>query len=166
MEISPLLQARLLLCSALLGVVASVSWDIVAAALGLMQKKGCKTKFIRFAFDYLFVSLCGAAILVLCYYFNKGVFRFFTVLGFLAAFFVFRALFGRLVQRIFCFFAHFVFNVIRVILTPFVKVFKLLVNILKKSIYYINESLEKITVLVYNINVKRAILKRSKKGLL
>ncbi len=166
MEISPLLQARLLLCSAMLGAVAAVVWDMAASAFGIWQGKGHKIWALRFAFDLVFVSLSGAAIVVLCYYFNKGGFRFFAVLGFLVAFFTCRAILGRLVRRTFYLLARLAFTTIRLISIPFVKIYKHLVNILGITIYYTWKALEKITILVYNISVRKTILKKSCKGFL
>jgi hypothetical protein len=46
------------------------------------------------------------------------------------------------------------------------KIFKILVNILRKTIYYIHKTLAKIMILVYNIKVKKSVLKRAERGFL
>ena len=166
MEISPILQAQLLFYSAVFGFFSAVTWDITCALTDELGKRVKGAFIFRFFCDLVLICAFGAGLLVLCYYFNKGGFRSFAVLGFLAAFFVARAVLGRLVRRLVVWLLRLLFTIIRVVLTPFVKIFKYLVNILRKTIYYIRKVLEKITILVYNILVKHSVLKKARKGFL
>ena len=166
MEISPILQAQLLCYSAVFGFFSAVAWDIIGSITDELGKKVKGVFILRFFCDFVLICAFGAGLLVLCYYFNKGGFRAFAVLGFLVAFFVTRAVLRRHVRRLVVSLLRVIFAIIRVILTPFVKLFKYLVNILRKFIYYIRKVLEKITILVYNILIKHSVLKKARKGFL
>lgn len=165
MEISPILQSKLLLLSALFGVTVGVAWDITASVLCALQ--GNKTqKIFVFLRDLLLVATSGIGLILLCYYFNKGELRAFAVLGFVGSFFCCRATLGGCVRRISKFALRLAFFIIRGLFTPFLAFFKYLVNILQKTLQYSVRGLAKIIGLVYNIIVKKSILQKAKHGFL
>lgn len=164
MEISPLGQAYLLLLCVLFGLSLGAFYDLFRAVRYSVLSKRAAASAIRFVGDFLLPVSAGAGIIILCYYFNKGELRFFAVLGLAAGFFLWRAAASRIftaaVRRI----IRALFDTVRFVSAPLVKLFKYLVNAIKKTIYFMHKVLEKKANSVYNISMKRAILKKSRGG--
>ena len=164
MEISPLGQAYLLLYSTLFGASLGVFYDVFFIMRRLLVPRKVLAGIVRFVGDLLLLVAAGIGLVLLCYYFNKGEVRFFTVLGLAAGFFVWRTVPSRIFILTASAFLRILFAIIRRILAPLVKIFKYLVNILRKSIYSMQKVLAKIMIMVYNIRVKKTVLKRSRDG--
>lgn len=166
MEISPILQARLLLYSAIFGAVLGVAYDIYNELIRPLERKKTLRAIFGFIGDFALPAVAGVGLVLLCYYFNKGEIRFFSVFGIIAGFFCWRFTFSKLFKHILHLILTTVFSIIRLMLTPVMKIFELLVNIIQKFIYFIYKVLAKSIVLMYNIIVKRGVLKRADKGFL
>ena len=164
MEISPIGQAYLLLYCALFGVCLGAFYDVFVVIRRLCADKKALSGIARFVGDLLLLVTAGVGTVLLCYYFNKGEVRFFAFLGLAVGFFLWRAVPSRAFVPALSVLFRLLFAVLRRIFRPLAKIFKYLVNILQKSIYYIKKSLAKIMIMVYNINVKRTVLRRSKDG--
>ncbi len=157
MEISPVLQARLLLWCASLGAVMGVLWELRGALLALVKVGRLLRTVLTFFCDLLFVCFSGVGIIILSYYFNKGEVRLFSFLGFFAAFFVARVTLGKIFSKVIIILLRILYKIVRLILSPFVKTFKYLVNILQNVIYFILKGIAKISILVYNICIAKLI---------
>ena len=163
MEIYPDVQARLLLFSSLLGAVIGAAWEIEAVLLEKIKPRAI-FKILRFFADLFFVLTACIGDIVLCYYFNFGQFRAFCALGMLFAFFCCRALLGKALRALTQVILRIISYIIRAVLAPFAKIYKYSVNILEKFIHYIRKGIAKISLWVYNIYVKKSIVRRSRKG--
>ncbi len=166
MEISPVLQSQLLLWCAVLGVCIGVLWELFSAVISFFAEHGRKAKILQFVFDFYTVVSAGFLLLVLCYYFNKGEVRFFAFAGFFAALAVFKIFVGKAVKHLFCAILRIMHGIICAILKPLVEIFKYSVNKLQKIIYFIRKVLEKCGSLVYNIYIRKTMLKKSKSAFL
>ena len=164
MEISPVEQAYLLLYCAMFGVCLGAFYDVFVVIRRFCANKKALSGIVRFIGDLLLLVTAGVGTVLLCYYFNKGEVRSFAFLGLAAGFFFWRAAPSRIFIPALSALFRLLFAVLRHVFRPFAKIFKRLVNILKKSIYYIKKSLAKIMIMVYNRNVKRTVLRRSKDG--
>ena len=163
MEIYPEVQARLLLFSSLLGGVIGLAWEAVSVLVEKIKPRSV-FKILRFFADLFFVLSACVGEIVLCYYFNFGQLRTFCALGMLGAFFCCRALLGKAVRVLTQAILRIISHIIRAILAPFAKIYKYSVNILEKFIHYIRKGIAKISLWVYNIYVKKSIVRRSRKG--
>lgn len=166
MEISPMLQARLLLYSVIFGAAIGVVYDICNELIRPFERKKILGAILRFIADFLLLALAGVGLVILCYYFNKGEIRLFSVIGILTGFFGWRFTLSRLFKKVLHLILTTAFSVIWLVLTPVVKTFELSVNFIQKIIYFIYKVLAKSIVLMYNIIVKRGVLKRADKGFL
>lgn len=166
MEISPILQARLLLYAAILGVTAGVLRDVFTTLKAYLKNKKIIYVITEFVTDFLCVCFTGISLVLLCYYFNKGEFRFFAVIGTAVGFLAYTLTLSRVFRRLFDLIFKTFLAIIRLIMQPLVKIFKYLVNNLRKTIQLILKALAKLRILVYNICSKNSVLKRSRKGFL
>ncbi len=170
MEISPILQARLALYGAFFGVALSILYDISAVLCTMLEGQKWLFRTARFALDLALCTLCGFGIVLLCYYFNYGEIRGFCVLGVAGGFFLWKATLSRLTRRLVFALLRLFLKAIRFFVTPFIKIFKFLVNILKKTIQYVGKTLAKIFKLVYNrvYNILQmvSVLKKARNGFL
>ncbi len=166
MEISPVLQAKLLFYSFCLGGSVGVICDVFRPLCAFLKKKGHGYGAVRFIGDLLALVYAALGTVLLTYYFNKGEFRGFCLLGLAVGFFVYRHTLSYAVSTILIRAVRLILHIFRVFVTPFVKMFEILVNIFVKINYYIHKALEKITVLVYNMYVKSVIVRRACKGFL
>ncbi len=166
MEIYPVLQGKLLLWCAALGVTAFLFCSLADALCDMLCKLRALKSILRFALDLALVLFSGAQILLLCYYFNKGSIRLFAFLGFFSSFALFRATLGSTVKALFYKTLVILHKILQLILSPFVKAIKILVNFLQKIIYFIAKAIAKFGVLVYNICIYKYMLKCSTKGFL
>ncbi len=166
MEISPELQSSLLFWCIILGVCTETVWEFTSSLVYLMKEKSLKYKALLFLLDFITVSAVGVIISFLCYYFNKGEVRFFAFAGFFSGFFVVKGLFGKWLKKVFCKILSIIFVLICSIFSPLVKIFKYLVNKLQKIIYFIRKVLEKFLLLVYNIHIRKSVIKKSRNAFL
>ena len=166
MEISPILQARLLLYTALLGMCTALLCDVLWLACNALDKRRRIRAVIRFIADICIFFYAGAGVVLLSFYFNKGIVRFFCVLGLAGGFFIYKATLSKAVRHVLKWLCCLILHMICTILRPFAKFFKKLVSFSQKIKYYIHKTLAKITILVYNIIIRDSILKKAKKGFL
>lgn len=140
--------------------------DVLWLACRLTRSDKKRFSPLRFFFDTVIFIFCGVGIVLLCYYFNKGVFRLFCVFGLAVGSSLWYVGVSRAMRAVLLAVSGLVIRIISVIMTPFVKIFELQVRFLKKTKYYITKTLAEIIILVYNIYIKGSILKRSAKGFL
>ena len=162
MEIYPLVYARLLLYTAVLGGAVGALCDLFRVLCAKLSKKG----ILRAIGDFLAVALASLGLIVLCYYFNRGAIRGFCVVGLLAGFFVYRHTLSHLICPLISLAFRVIFTVFAKIASPIVKFFIFLEKIFQKSKYYLAKALEKLCDWVYNIYIGRFIIKRARKGFL
>ena len=163
MEIYPLIQTRLLLLSALLGAIVGALCDALKLIHGEIKAKRVAMVW-RFLGDFFTVGTSVVGIALLNYKFNRGIVRAFPFLGYFFGFFVYKHTVSYLVRPLMRWSFNATKMICRVFLYPFVIFLKFLVKILEKIKYYMNKTLEKIFVLVYNIYVRKTILKAARKG--
>ena len=167
MEIFPLLQARLMLLCFLLGLSAGLVFDLwrtVSESIASISR--AVSTVIVFIGDIFTVSLMGASVIVLCFYFNKGTFRFFCVLGLAVGLALYFFAFSRIILKVYSWIFKTFLGVLSVILRPILKKIKKIKRNLQIVIYYALKTLAKITFWVYNIYVKKYVAKKSEKGFL
>lgn len=140
--------------------------DVLWLACRLARSDKKRFSLLRFLFDAVIFIFGGVGTVLLCYYFNKGVFRIFCVFGLAVGISLWYAGISRAMRAVLLAVSGLVIRIISVIMTPFVKIFNLLGRFLKKTKYYIIKTLAEIIILVYNIYIKGSILKRSAKGFL
>ena len=164
MEISPILQARLLLYTVLLGACTALLCDAMWLVCDALAGKRRIRAVTRFFSDVCVFFFAGSGVVLLSFYFNKGTVRFFCLLGLAGGFFIYRVVLSRLtryvLKRLYCL----IFSLVRIILLPFAKFFKKLVRFFQKTKYYMLKALAKIVILVYNIIIRDSILRKAKKG--
>ncbi len=166
MEIVPSLLLKLLLLCACLGAAVGSFCDILGLFCAFLKKKGARWGAARFFGDLVAVLVTALGVIVLCYYFNKGILRGFCFLGVALGFFLYRYT----LHYPFCAFVRIIFSILftvfRTILRPIAKIFALVVKFLHKTKFYLAKVLEKNSLLVYNIIKYKYILRKSKKGFL
>lgn len=182
MEISQITLARLLFYCFFLGVGTGVLYDAFRLArifLGVERAEGiaarmygwilpvCKRgmrsgeerrvarAFVISIADFLCVSAATLGILVLCYSYNSGRVRFFTLLGAAVGFFLYRAVLSRAVRcvcRPAVLLARYLFlSILAVFCAPIVKMYSFVLYCIKKIAYLFIFTLEKKRKKVYNI---------------
>ncbi len=166
MEISPLLQGRLLLYCALLGLFVGVLRALSDSLCECFGRVRCIGGILRFCFDIFLVLFSGAQIMFLSYYFNNGSIRLFPFMGFSVSFFALNGILGKRIKLLFDKLLCITYKLLRLFLSPFVKAVKYLVKFLQKIIYFIAKGLAKIGVLVYNICISHYISKNARRGFL
>ncbi len=166
MEISPVLQSKLLLYTFFLGGSVGLISDIFRFTCTVLKDKRHSYSIVRFAGDLLAIVYAALGTVLLSYYFNKGEFRAFCLLGLFAGFFLYRHTLSYAVTAVLKWILSVFLHIFRIFISPFVKILKKLVIIIAKFKYYIQKALEKIKVLVYNIYVNNIIISRARKGFL
>lgn len=197
MEISPIRMALLLFYSFLLGVGVGAFYDVnriirVIAGIRYSTREGgwmtelrlpflkirigekskCTGSFLQKAIvffgDFASVVCAGAGIILLNYSYNSGKFRFFTVLGLLAGFFIYYFSLGKLVMLVsepIAILAKYVFLSFFIVLCyPVYIVLKFLVQKVAKFGFLCTFAIEKKRKKVYNINSEVYLLEMSKNG--
>ncbi|MBE6592375.1 MAG: hypothetical protein E7642_00090 [Ruminococcaceae bacterium] len=111
---------------------------------------------VTFFGDILCVLFCTAGIIVLNYSYNSGRFRFFTVLGVLAGFFVYKYTLGRLVmlvaEPLVVVFRYLAVSIFILFCAPFLKFGYILYEFVKKINSLYSFTLEKKRKKLYNID--------------
>ena len=164
MEISPVLQARLLLYSFLFGGVACALADVASVLCHSVKRLRALSLALRFLLDLLLCALAGCGFILLCYYFNDGVVRGFAAIGLCVGFICWRVTLSRIFRRLLLRLLSTFFAIVRLLLLPAFKIFEFLVKKLKKIAYSIFKSLAKCFNMVYNIYVKMYVAARAKNG--
>ena len=136
MEISPVLQAKLLLYSLCLGASTGVICDVFRPLCACLKKKGHGYGTVRFIGDLLAFVYAALGTVLLSYYFNKGEFRGFCLLGLGAGFFVYRHTLSYAVSAVLIRAVCLIFHIFRIFVTPLIKIFEILVNIFVKIKYF------------------------------
>lgn len=165
MEIFPLLQARLTLYTFLTGLVAGTLFDLFWQIAGVLKKYTSVLSAIVVAVgDFITVTLTGGMTVVLCYYFNNGEVRLFCLVGLGVGLALYFFAFSPIIRRIMTFVFRLTLGILCKILLPILKISKFVYVNLQNVLYYIIKALAKMAVWVYNIYVKKYILKKSRKG--
>lgn len=181
MEISQVILSLLLLYSFLFGSIVGVFYDVCRMLRVLAGKSCSKRKYNRieawrlpiikkplalknesiwqtvliFLGDIICILFCTAGIIVLNYAYNSGRFRFFTVLGVLAGFFVYKYTVGRLIiliaEPLVIVFRYLVVSIFILFCAPFLKFGYILCNFVKKINSLYSFTLEKKRKKLYNI---------------
>jgi hypothetical protein len=165
MEIFPLLQARLALYTFLTGLVAGTLFDLFWQIAGVLKKYTSVLSAIVVGIgDFITVTLTGGMTVVLCYYFNNGEVRLFCLVGLGVGLALYFFAFSPIIRRIMTFVFRLTLGILCKILLPILKISKFVYVNLQNVLYYIIKALAKMAVWVYNIYVKKYILKKSRKG--
>ena len=167
MEIYPLLQAKLLLYTFLLGICCGAAFDLfgeITAQLNHLDR--VVAKITRFVTDFVTVTASGVTVILLCYYFSKGQFRAFCILGIGVGLLIYFFTLSPLIKRIYRAIFHAFFYIFRLVLHPLLKIFKYIERILQKLLHYVLKALAKKLNWVYNICVRKAVLSKARKGFL
>lgn len=167
MEIFPWLQAKLLLLTFLTGLCTGALFDLFSQVTGVLKKRFLRISLtVRAIGDLVTVTLAGVTVIILCYYFNKGEFRFFCILGLVAGLLLYFFAFSFIVKRIYkCIFCV-IFGVFRFFWRPMFRFAKFIERNLQIILYYASKALAKKAILVYNICIKRSTLKKARRGFL
>ena len=154
MEIFPWLQAKLLLLTFLTGLCAGTLFDLFSQVTGVLKKRFLRISHVSRAMgDLVTVTTSGVVLILLCYYFNKGEFRFFCLLGFGAGLLLYFAAFSFFVKRIYkCIFCV-ILGIFRLFWRPTLIFIKFIERNLQIILYYASKTLAKKAFLVYNIGV-------------
>ena len=165
MEIFPLLQARLTVICALVGIITGAffdGWRVFSELLG----KRCRrlSAAVRHMGDFITVVLMGVTVVILCYYFNKGRFRFFCLLGLALGFGLYFFALSGLVVKVYKGIIKVIFSFLSIIFRPVLKIIGFVYRNLQNILYYIVKTLAKRAIWVYNICVTKYVLKKSEKG--
>ena len=194
MEISPILLAKMLFYALVLGAFTGVFYDVqgVISAFfgvctqekmiawklplikkGLTLKKANKQIFknvILFFGDFLTVLFAGAGVIILNYSFNKGQFRFFTVIGTFVGFVCYFFTVGNITKRILPTLAFFVkycvFSFFVLLGYPLYSFLKIIFKFVIKIFFLFKIILENRRKKVYNIYEKVCFLDLAKNGFL
>ena len=133
----------------------SLKYPAVKVNLFKPKENGVLQSVLTFLGDMICVLFCTCGIIVLNYSYNSGRFRFFTLLGVVIGFFVYKYTVGRLIMLIaepIVLLVRFVVVSIFIILcVPFYKFGYILCNFVKKIISLYSFTLEKKEKKLYNI---------------
>ncbi len=167
MEIFPLLQARLLFFTVLIGLSTGALFDLSAQIVSVLKKRfSLVAEIFRVLGDFLIVASAGVISVILCYYFNRGEIRAFCVIGLGIGLSVYFGLISRAVKAIYALVFRVIFFIFRLIFHPLHNIAKKLRRNLQNILYYVIKALAKKVILVYNICVKKSIFKGARKGFL
>ena len=166
MEIFPLLQARLMVLCFLVGAISGIFFDLVRAVANNLKRRFCFISALCVLTDFLTVLLIGVTLILLSFYFNNGIIRFFSIIGVALGISVYFFSFSRLFLRIFECIIKIFLSILSFVFTPILKIVKKTQRNLQIVSYYTLKALAKRAIWVYNIYVKKYALKRSQKGFL
>ncbi len=167
MEIFPLFQARLMLLCCLLGVTSGLFFDFFRAITDVIGIKFNRLSHtVTLISDFLIVMLMGLSLIVLCFYYNKGIFRFFCLFGLAVGLVFYFFVFSNVVFKLYGWIFKVIFSIFSIILRPIFKFIDKTRRNLQIVSYYILKNLAKILFWVYNIYVKKNVERKSRKGFL
>lgn len=185
MEISQLLLARLLFNSFLLGIATGIFFDanriirvffgasytkkryrrlyeiglpITHRKIKMGEERGLLSSLVLNVGDFLCVIFASFGIIILCYSYNNGRFRFFCVIGLLAGFALYRLSVGKIFITLFepmaFILKYSIVSIFTVFGYPIVKFVAFVGEKVKKIIYLYSFTLEKKKDKLYNIKEK------------
>ena len=162
MEISPSVQALLMLLCAALGAAVGVAVDVFSELCAPMPKK--LRSVAVFITDLCCVGFAFVGIVVLSFYFDKGRLRFFDFLGCACGFLGYRATLSFLVRALLCRVLRLMSALFRILAVPCRILWKKINKSFKICKYYIFKSLEKSKYMLYNIYNNIKLLKWAEYG--
>lgn len=115
----------------LIGLLLGAAYDIIRFVRRLISPIGLTVTFANI-FDILFGVFCGAVYCVFVYYASCGRFRWYTALGMLVGFVIYRLLPGRIIKPMLFFVADRILFLIGLILFPIKKTFIVLLRFVQK----------------------------------
>ena len=121
---------------------------------------------IRFILDFCIIFVSGLALVVMCYYFNFGEVRFFCFFGAFTGLILEKITVSRLIRFILSKILLLICTLLGIIWQPFVKILDILAKILLKIKNKFFKAIEKMFKTLYNIYVRKKLIKKSKKGFL
>ena len=167
MEIFPWLQAKLLLLTVITGLCMGALFDLFSQIVSVLKKRFFRTSYIvRMVGDLITVTLAGIVVVLLCYYFNKGGFRFFCILGLGLGLLLYYIAFSFVFKKIYKFIFNAFLCIFRFVCHPLLRFAKFVERNLQIILYYAIKALAKKAILVYNICIKRSALKKARRGFL
>ena len=167
MEIFPLLQARLLFFTVLIGLSTGALFDLSEQIVSVLKKRfSLVAEIFRVLGDFFIAASAGVISVILCYYFNRGEIRAFCVIGLGMGLGVYFGLMSKAVKTLYALVFRVIFFIFRLIFHPLYDFAKKLLRNLQIVLYYVIKSLAKKVILVYNIYVKKSIFKGARKGFL
>ncbi len=116
--------------SILIGLFLGLVYDGTRFARRLLPFAGLSVLLANF-FDVVYGIFCGAVYCVFVYYASSGRFRWFTALGMLCGFLVYRALPGRLIKPLLYFIADKILLILSFLLLPLKKAVKIIIGALR-----------------------------------
>ena len=144
-------------------------WNKPIKRLTFLTHKRIRNSVV-FALDSVLLLIAGCGIAVLCYHFNHGQFRVFTLLSCFGGFLFYRVSIGRIAFFLFPKLVFLFYVVVTVflswILRPFVIFARIFAIFLKKVYISFLFSIAKIKELLYNKSRKKELLKKARKGFL
>lgn len=167
MEIFPLFQARLMLLCCLLGVLTGLVFDFFRTISNGIGKRLHSLSYVIIVMgDILTVAFMGVSVTVLCFYYNKGIVRFFCIFGLALGLAFYFFVFSRIILKIYTLFFKAILFIFLIILRPILKIIKKTQRNLQIVLYYTLKTIAKWGFWVYNIYVKRYVIRKSEKGFL
>lgn len=194
MEISQITLAKLLLYAFLLGLSVGILYDagrLLRVILGVERADGFCSRMYEWTLpickrpmrsgenrhvaraivinicDFLCVTAATLGILVLSYAYNSGRVRFFTLLGATVGFFLYRAIFSKILmlacRPIVLLIRYLFLSFLAIFCTPFAKMYRFVLKCIKKIAYLYIFTLEKKREKVYNIEEEVLLAENSKK---
>ena len=148
----------------LFGGCIGVVGDVFAAVTSELKKRIGRVGVIRWLFDFSLCLLSSVGLIILSYYFNKGAFRFFSLLGFCTGLVLYKFTLSLVVNKLIGVIFSLTHALLGFIFTPIQKLCIKIAYFLKKTKYYMQKRLEKIFKMVYNISVQRKVISRARKG--
>ena len=165
MEIFPLLQAKLLLLSVLIGLITGALFDLSEQVVSALERRlSFFAKICKALGDFFIVASSGIVTVLLCYYFNRGEIRAFCVIGLGMGLILYFFLMSKIVKAVYALIFRTVLGILGFIFNPIVKIVKKLYISLQFAIFCLVKALAKKVNWVYNIYMKKSIFKRAKKG--
>lgn len=144
-------------------------WNKPIKRLTFLAHKRIRNSVV-FTLDSVLLLISGCGIAVLCYHFNHGQFRVFSLLSCLSGFLFYRISIGRIVfflfQKLIFLFYMFLSVFLDWISRPFVIFARIFTFFLKKLYISFLFSIAKIKELLYNKSRKKELLKKARKGFL
>lgn len=166
MKIFPFTLLKLLFLSFLCGGSEGVLYDFFNCLL-LRNEHKEKRRFDslkKHFLDFIFICFCACIICVLLFYYNKGSFRLFAVIGFFGGFVVYYFSFGKIFRKVFSALFKYIFIFASFFLRPFYVFFAFFRKKQNKCYSKIIFSLEKKQKECYNIYEIKFLLEKSKSG--
>ena len=152
------------------GRVARLKLPILKRAICQRPKRRALGAIVVFIGDFLCVLIAALGIIILNYAYNSGIFRMFTLFGTVGGFLLYYHTVGRLVlfisEPLAMFIKYLVFSFFIICGYPFLKIFKLAVQNIRKIVFLFSFTIEKKCKKVYNVKEEVYLVEMSKNGFL